>query len=147
MREVEYSISDALYEQLTEKFNKAGKNSHIEQKAIAIAKEYFLTIQPDAQILPGNGGGDLIVRYEEQDTLYEIKGTEANDIAFSKLKVSSQACHDSLEAGMELLRICKVGQKTVRLFFMKLGEDFLLKVEPRWGFMYPQPRPRGRPKK
>jgi len=147
MREADYTISDTLYDRLTEEFKKEGKNSHIEKKAIAIAEEYFLTVQPSAQILPGSKGGDLTIRNEGQDTLYEIKGTEANHIAFSQLKVSSQACHDSLEAGMELLRICRVGQKTVKLFFMKFGEDFLLKIEPRWGFVYPQPRPRGRPKK
>ena len=64
---------------------------------------------------------------------FEVKSTCDSEIAFGKLKVSSPKDYKSLvEDGMEIIRICKVGQQTLDIYFLKHGIDFTLTQEPRW---------------
>jgi hypothetical protein len=64
---------------------------------------------------------------------FEVKSTVDSNIAFDKLKVSSQKDHKSIvEEGMEIIRVCKVGQQTLDIYFLKHGIDFTLTPEPRW---------------
>ena len=64
---------------------------------------------------------------------FEVKSTVKSEISYHCLKVSSPKDYKSLtEANMEIIRVCRVGQRTVDLHFLKHGIDFLLVPEPRW---------------
>lgn len=64
---------------------------------------------------------------------FEVKSTVDSDVAFGKLKVSSPKDYKSLvEEGMEIIRVCKVGQQTLDIYILKYGIDFTLTEEPRW---------------
>ncbi|MEC3966471.1 hypothetical protein [Flagellimonas halotolerans] len=118
MKTIDFRLSQQQFENLNNEYPKQGKNSHIGHKAIQIAKYYFNSIYENPKFEDNVDGVDLIV-YTPNDRLeYEVKGTEDSGIAFHKLKVSSFNVYDKLMNGLTLLRICSVGNRTVRLHFM-----------------------------
>lgn len=112
---------------------KDGKNSDIGKMAIEVVKLYFLSIDPNVEFTIGRKSEpDITVMSHGVSKCYEIKGTQDKDISFSKLKVSSQDCHDKLKNGMEIIRVTNLRNKDIRLVFLKYGIDFILEPEPRW---------------
>lgn len=82
-------------------------------------------------IEPG-GGVDIAAKIKGKNIKYEVKATTDDNVAFHKLKVSSNICKELLEEGIEIMRICKIGQSTVDIYFLKYGEHFDLVPEPRY---------------
>lgn len=63
---------------------------------------------------------------------YEVKSTAKADITFNNLKVSSPKDYKAIKEGMEVLRVCNVGERTIYIYSLKYGRDFDLVEEPRW---------------
>jgi len=132
MTTINFKLTNEQLNKLSVKFPNIGKNSHVGKLAVEIAKLYFQDkfVFPDFK--ENVNGIDLSVIYNGKQNDYEIKGTVDSNIAFNKLKVSSQACHDKLVDGQTLLRICSIGKQEVIMHFMKYNEDFTMIPEPRW---------------
>ncbi|MEM5563954.1 hypothetical protein WNY78_02510 [Psychroserpens sp. AS72] len=132
MKSVTFKLNNKQFSLLNSQFSNIGKNSHIGKLAVEIAKLYF----QDKYVMPNFkeniNGVDLSVINNNSQEDYEIKGTADFNIAFNKLKVSSQPCHDKLVNGQILLRICDIGKQEVKLHFMKYNEDFTMEPELRW---------------
>ncbi|HEX8014879.1 MAG TPA: hypothetical protein VF465_06565 [Flavobacterium sp.] len=109
-----------------------GKNSHIGNLAVKIVELYFLSLDPEAIFSTGKNGADLEVTYLQKIEKFEIKGTADGTIAWNKLKVSSQQCHDALVNGMSIIRVTNVGKENPTIHILKHNEDFRLIPEARW---------------
>ncbi len=132
MKSEKFNLSIKEFNQLQKQYPNKGKNGDISKIAVEIVKLYFLSKTKNINFLKAKSGGDIIVEINGKETEYEIKGTEDTDIAFSKLKVSSQQSHDALVKGMFLIRVTNIRERNVTLHFLKHGVDFTLKHEPRW---------------
>lgn len=128
----QFALNDEDYNRLQTEYPTIGKNSVIEKLSIEIVKLYFQSENTLTTFKKGNKSVDLIVELEGIETPYEIKGTESADIAYSKLRVSSQPSYDALKNGLTLLRVSNVRKREVILYFMQYGIDFDLVPEDRW---------------
>ncbi len=131
MHTIDFSISQQTLDTLI-KETKDGKNSDIGKMALEIVKLYFKSVDAGAEFSSGKNGADITVMSNSIETSYEVKGTQDRNIAFAKLKVSSQACHDALVNGMEIIRVTNIRENDVKLHFLKHGVDFCLEPEARW---------------
>lgn len=127
-----FTLSDEDFNRLQNKYPTFGKNSVIEKLSIEIVKLYFHSENPLTAFKKGTKSVDLIVDLEGVETPYEIKGTESADIAYNKLRVSSQPSYDALRNGLTLLRVSNVREKEVILYFLQYGIDYELVPEDRW---------------
>tara|TARA_B100000508_G_scaffold91658_2_gene71436 strand:+ start:827 stop:1243 length:417 start_codon:yes stop_codon:yes gene_type:complete len=127
----EFEISDSELKLNKKLYPNLGKNSHVGNQGVAIAISY-LKEKGATDIQIPKSGPDIEAVLEGKKIQYEIKATVDDKIAYSKLKVSSNQCYELLKSGMELMRICKVGQSKVSIYFLKFGEDFELVHEPRF---------------
>lgn len=127
-----FEISVEQLERLLKDYPNMGKNSHVGNIAVKVVELYFLSIDPTSKFETGKKGADLTVRYGGKTELFEIKGTVDKDIAWTKLKVSSNDCYNALINGMTLIRVTNIGEAKMGLHFMKHGEDFVLVPEARW---------------
>ena len=132
MEKILFAISEEQLKSLLVDYPNLGKNSHVGNIAVKVVELYFSSIDPAAQFTAGINGADLTISHQGKTEDFEIKGTADKDISWSKLKVSSQACHDALVNGMRIARVTNIGNTDMELFFMKHGEDFTLVAEPRW---------------
>jgi hypothetical protein len=132
MTTVNFSISDEQLNELLSLYPNTGKNSDVGKLAVEVAKLYFLTLNAMTSFVTNKNGIDLTVEANGIIEKYEIKGTTDKDISWSKLKVSSQNCHDHLVNGMTLIRITNIGSTAMTFHFLKYQEDFELIPEPRW---------------
>jgi hypothetical protein len=132
MTSISYQLSNNDFIRLQELYPNKGKNGDIAKIAVEIVKLYFKSINSNAVFKKAQVGGDILVSLDGVEIEYEIKGTEDNNLAFSKLKVSSLKSHDALVAGIELIRVTNIRKPNVILHFLKFGEDFTLHPEPRW---------------
>ena len=130
-----FDLTDDQLRILLTKHDNMGKNSHVGHVAIEIVKLFFSSKDPNAVFQTGKNGADLEVCYLNARECFEVKGTVDTSISWPKLKVSSQACYDSLTKGMTLIRVTGVGSTKPILYFMKYGEDFELKYEARWAVL------------
>jgi hypothetical protein len=131
---ISYTLDDSFFIELEQKFNLKGKNSHIAEKAVEIIKRYFQSINPAVQFETGtkNSGYDLKVIFEGKVEFYEIKGTEKNHFAWSDIRVSSIASSDAIKNGLVIIRVMNVGNKDIKIAYLKHGDHFSLVEEPRW---------------
>ena len=132
MTSLNFTLTNEQLNELSNKFPNIGKNSHVGRLAVEIAKFYFQDKYNEPKFIENKNGVDLTVVHNNLQSDYEVKGTSDAKIAYSKLKVSSQACYDKLVNGQILLRICNIGNQKVKLHFMKYNEDFTMISEPRW---------------
>ena len=132
MTTITFSISKEQLNELLTLYPNTGKNSDIGKIAIEVAKLYFLSKNEMTSFTTNKKGIDLTTEVNGLIEKYEIKGTADKDISWSKLKVSSQNCHDHLINGMTLIRITNIGSTTMTFYFLKYKEDFELIPEPRW---------------
>lgn len=109
-----------------------GKNSHIGNVAVKIVQLYFKSIDQNITFGGGRAGSDIEVIFSDRSEHFEIKGTADSNISWTKLKVSSQACHDALVLGMKIIRVTSVGTLNPKIHFLQYGKDFLLIPEARW---------------
>lgn len=132
---INFSISDEQLKNLLSLYPNTGKNSDIGKLAVEVAKLYFLSINEMSTFRTNQKGVDLAVEVNGLINNFEIKGTAGKNLAWSKLKVSSLKCHDLLIQGTILIRITNIGSKEMTFYFLRYGEDFELKPEPRWAVL------------
>lgn len=100
--------------------------------ATEIVADYLVHKIPGAIILAGSNGADLELVFNNIVEPLEVKGTTANTISWPKIKVSSQACYNSLTKGMRLIRVINTDTRFPKLYFLKFGRDFVMRPEDRW---------------
>ena len=105
-----FSINQDQLKDLLTLYPNTGKNSDVGKLAVELAKLYFLSINGSTTFITNKNGIDLSATINGVVENFEIKGTADNSIAWNKLKVSSQNCHDLLINGMTLIRITNVGR-------------------------------------
>jgi len=133
---IAFEISDEKLSELRKIYSKEGKNSDIGNIAVEIAKLYFLDKYSNAEFSETGKGIDLTVNIGKEIKYYEIKGTEDKTVAFYKLKVSGKPCYDHLVNGKtEIMRITNIGNKKMKIYFLKHGKHFTLEPEDRWKFV------------
>jgi len=132
MNPIPFEVPEYEFHLLQDKYPYVGKNGDIGKLAVEIAILYFKSLHPSVLFHKGKKGVDLIVEVENIQVNFEIKGTESEDVAFNKLRVSSKDSHAALVAGMKLLRISNVRNRIVNLYFLEHGVHYELVEEPRW---------------
>ncbi|WP_309613992.1 hypothetical protein [Flavobacterium sp.] len=126
-----FSISEEQLEILLQQYSNVGKNSHVGNLAVEIAKLFLLSLNPNTTFLTTRGI-DLTANIDGNIENFEIKGTSSNDISWDKLKVSSQFCHDNLVNGMKIIRVTNIGQINMTIYYLTHDEDYTLAPELRW---------------
>ena len=113
-----------------------------EKKALFIVRGYIMTKYGEsAEVEEDRDGVDLKVTIDGKTERIEVKGTVDPDIAWQKLKVSSQKSHDALASGdAKIYRVVDVDGANPRIYILEYGEDFRLEPEPRWSVKRVQPR-------
>lgn len=127
-----FSITEDQLNNLLTLYPNTGKNSDVGKLAVELAKLYFLSKNGSTTFITNKNGIDLSASINGVVENFEIKGTADNSIAWNKLKVSSQNCHDLLINGMTLIRITNVGSTEMTFYFLTYKVDFELVHEPRW---------------
>lgn len=129
---VQFELSEDDFNRLDIEYSDKSKNQHVARFGVEIVKLY----------LKSKGYTDIKIEEAKVDIQgiinnkvekFEVKSTRLEDITFYNLKVSSPKDFKALmEDKMEIIRVCKVGQRIVDLHFLKYGIDFILVEEPRW---------------
>jgi len=132
MTQIPFEVPEYEFQILQEKYPLVGKNGDIGKLAVDIAILYFRSLYSNVLFHKGKKGVDLVVEVENNQTNYEIKGTESENVAFDKLRVSSKDSHAALLGGMKILRVSNVRNRTVNLYFLEHGVHYELVEEPRW---------------
>lgn len=128
----EFELTASQLEEILLEHPNMGKNSHVGNAAVKIVRLYFKSIDQNVTFGNGKAGSDIEVRFTDRVEHFEIKGTADAKFTWTKIKVSSQPCHDALVEGMKIIRVTSVGTLNPKLYFLQYGEDFLLKLEARW---------------
>lgn len=139
MTTIEIDLPDDLFNRLDNAFPQGPKNNSTRDRAIQIVR-YWLSQQPDIQIadIPNAPGADITYTNTGKEFHAEIKGTEDEEMAWSKLKVSGQPSYDGISAGWPVYRVCAVFSHRPKLHIIKIQEDFTLIPEARWRFQQKQ---------
>ena len=77
-------------------------------------------------------GADISVVIDNVHTAFEVKATKDENIALSKLKVSSKARYDLIVGGITVLRVLQADKANPKISELVHGADFKLKSEERW---------------
>ena len=132
MIDVEIEITDDEYRTLNTAFPESMQSAKVGERAIELVKIYFRKKYPGCVFATPQRGADLKVQHGTFTEQMEIKGTEASDISWAKIKVSSNQSYELLRGGMPLYRVVSVYERHPRLFIMKSNDDFEMIPEPRW---------------
>ncbi|MBA3046095.1 MAG: hypothetical protein FP824_07765 [Euryarchaeota archaeon] len=132
MIEIKIELSEEDLSTLNTLKSERGKSASIGKRAEEILKIYFRKEKPGCTFEKTRDGSDLKIIHNSVSFEIEIKGTEDKNIAWNKLKVSSQKSHDCLIEGLPIYRVTDVFSKRPILYILKYGIDFDLKKEPRW---------------
>jgi hypothetical protein len=132
MNEVQIDLTEEEYNILNTVFPRNMQSSKVGERAIELVKMYFKKKYPGCSFISPQRGADLRVRHDNGIEEMEIKGTEASDISYPKLKVSSNQSHALLTNGMPLYRIVSVYDRHPRIVIMTCPEDFEMIPEARW---------------
>ena len=106
-----------------------------ERKALYIVKKHIRSERGEQAVIEEDrDGADLRISVDGQIVKrVEVKGTSSPDLAWSKLKVSSQRSHDALKSGeAEMYRVVGVDGARPSIYILTYGRDFTLEPEPRW---------------
>lgn len=106
-----------------------------EQKALYIVEKHIRSEHgKQVEIEEDRDGADLRVSVDGHTVKrIEVKGTRSQDLAWQKLKVSSQRSHDALKNGeVEMYRVVDVDGERPSIYVLVHGRDFTLEHEPRW---------------
>jgi hypothetical protein len=105
-----------------------------EKKALFIVQGYIMTKYGEsAEVKEDRDGVDLKVTIDGKTERIEVKGTVDPDIAWQKLKVSSQKSHDALVSGdASIYRVVDVDSANPHIYILEHGKHFRLEHEPRW---------------
>jgi hypothetical protein len=127
-------LSSDEFASLNQRFPVSEGSNQIGGRAVEIVKAHFRRKHPGCQFVTADRGADLAVLLDGSvPKQFEIKGTAGPDIAWQKLKVSSQASHDLLACGKaSVLRVTNVYGEEPVVFELRCGQDFHLEPELRW---------------
>lgn len=127
-------LSDEELDLLDELFPEGNSSGVIGKRAEKIVELYLRRLEPDCEIEYPSSGADLLIRSSNGIVRYvEVKGTASAEIEWGKLKVSSQASHDSIvNDETPIYRICSVFEEEPRLCVLRHNDHFRLVPEPRW---------------
>jgi hypothetical protein len=135
MEKIVFELLDHEHEKLNTDYPPEKGSALIGNRAEAIVKLYFFRKDVNCRFVIPEKGADLKVEYsnDEPSVTLEVKGTEDTDIAFQKLRVSSEDSMRVLsEKRIPLYRVTDVfGRKPV-IHILFYGADFDLTPEPRW---------------
>ena len=132
MNELHLDLSEEEYNTLNTAFPRNMQSAKVGKRAIELVKIYFKKKYPGCSFISPQRGADLKVTHDNGTEEMEIKGTEAADISWAKLKVSSNQSHALLTNGMPLYRIVSVYDRHPRIIVMSCADDFEMIPEPRW---------------
>ncbi|MFC3881044.1 hypothetical protein ACFOSV_12695 [Algoriphagus namhaensis] len=128
-----FKISKDFLDECLKKYPNLGKNSHVGQLGILMVKEFFKRKYPGCKFEVNSSKIDLkVILLNGEIKKYEVKSTVDSGLAWSKLKVSSTHCYNALQEGMPLVRITKIGEIEMDIYFLICGIDFTLIPEPRY---------------
>lgn len=132
MIEIKIELSENDLSTLNTPKSEKGKSASIGKRAEDILKIYFRKEKPGCIFEKTRDGSDLKIIHISESFEIEIKGTADKNIAWNKLKVSSQKSHDRLIEGLPVYRVTDVFSKKPILYILEYGIDFDLEEEPRW---------------
>jgi len=132
MVEVTIDLTEDEFKELNMAFPQSMQSAKVGERAIALVRIYFKKKYPGCTFPVPQRGADLKVQHNLGSEQLEVKGTEASDIAWAKIKVSSTQSHDLLQGGMPLYRVASVYGRHPRIFIMTVSTDFEMVPEPRW---------------
>lgn len=125
-------LTDDEYKTLNTKFPRSMQSSKIGERAIELVRIYFKKKYPGCFFVTPQRGSDLKVQHSNGVEQMEIKGTEAPDICWAKIKVSSNQSYELLRDGMPLYRVVSVYERYPRIIIMLNQKDFNMVPEARW---------------
>lgn len=130
-------LSDEIFNDLNSRFPSPTSSAIVGKRAHELAIIFARHEYPNCSFPNGNipAGADLVVQPQPPVNLvvFDIKGTASEEIAWSQLKVSSQASYNAISTGScLLLRITSVFGRNPMAHIMKYAEDFFLAREDRW---------------
>jgi hypothetical protein len=132
LKPIHFALSEKDFNFLRLTYPNMKNNQDIGKYGVQVAKLY-LESKGAIEVLIEEKKVDIQAKINGKLEKYEVKSTCDSEIAFGKLKVSSPKDYKSLvEDEMEIIRVCKVGQQTLDIYFLKHGKDFTLTQEPRW---------------
>lgn len=132
MIEDSIDLTEDEYRKLNATFPRNMQSAKVGERAIELVRIYLKKKYPCCSFATPERGADLKVQHSQGTEQMEVKGTEASDISWAKIKVSSTQSHDLLKAGMPLYRVVSVYERIPRIFIMRNREDFEMDPEPRW---------------
>jgi hypothetical protein len=132
MIEVPIELTEDEYSTLNNQFPRDMQSAKVSERAMQLVKIHFMKRYPGCTFLQPQRGADLRVKHDKGVDEIEIKGTEAPDISWAKLKVSSKQSYELLSNGMPLYRLVGVYDRNPRIFIMTCRDDFEMIPEPRW---------------
>ncbi|HLK84986.1 MAG TPA: hypothetical protein VKT27_00640 [Candidatus Binataceae bacterium] len=126
-------LTDSEFNSLNLVCPKGEKNASIGTRALLTVRTYFRRKDPQCQIKDVRGADLQIVLCDGSVNEIEVKGTDGPDLAWNKLKVSSQRSHDLLvEKRIPIYRVTNVWDGSPSIHVLVCGEDFTLEPELRW---------------
>lgn len=132
LKPIHFTLSKTDYKSLKVAYPNMRNNHDIGKLGVEVVKLY-LESKGAIEVLIEEKKVDIQAIINGKLEKYEVKSTCDSKIAFGKLKISSTKDYKSLvEEGMEIIRVCKVGQQTLDIYFLKYGVDFKIVQEPRW---------------
>jgi len=133
MNTIPLQLPNDFFIKLETAFPCGPKNNATRDRAYHIVKHWLLS-HPDTTVadIPLAPGADITFTQAAKVTNAEIKGTEDNDIAWSKLKVSGTPSYNGILSGWPVYRVTAVFTKTPTIYILRHDEDFTFIPEPRW---------------
>jgi len=132
MDTIEIDLIEQEFTRLNELYPPTVKSATVGKRAEELVKYYFRCIHPDSRFTDPKDGADLLVEWDSSSVKIEIKGTEDDTVAWSKLKVSGADSHKLLEEGLPLYRVISVYDRNPKILVLSHGIDFIMEPEDRW---------------
>jgi choline dehydrogenase-like flavoprotein len=132
MKPISFRLSSSQKRRLDQDFPYSPKNAVIGNRAVGIVKLYFLKAHPDCSFGALKKGTDLHPIWTGGEAYLEIKGTDSEEMAWNKLKVSGKNSFNLLTNGMPIYRVTSVFSDRPTIHILKYGTDFNMTGEDRW---------------
>lgn len=141
MEDIPFRLTDSEKRRLDRSYANTGKSAAIGKRAVEIVRLYFQKTHRGCTFIEPTKGADLHPVWSSGEAELEVKGTDSEDIAWSKLKVSSRHSFELLKKGLPLYRVTCVFSETPTLHILKSGVDFKMTGEDRWSVQGLTPKP------
>jgi hypothetical protein len=132
METILFRLTDSEKKRLDHDYPRTGKSATIGKRAVEIVKMYFRKNHQSCKFVKPEKGIDLHPVWGRSGAELEVKGTDSQDISWSKLAVSSKHSHDLLKKGLPLYRVTGVFTASPTIHIPQSGVHFEMKPELRW---------------